>query len=182
MEKRKIWFVSDTHFGHDKDFIWGDRGYKNIHQMNEDFVKKWNTTVGPNDIVYHLGDVIMGNASNISWLKRLHGEIHIAIGNHDTASRIKLYKECHNVAEVQMGYRIKSGKKTLILTHYPTLVSNGGYDRVISVHGHTHDKSHYSDVPYCYNVNMDATDGYLVDLDSMMEDINKNFEKVWGKR
>ena len=32
-----IWLTSDTHFGHDKDFIWGSRGFKNVYEMRESY-------------------------------------------------------------------------------------------------------------------------------------------------
>ena len=41
-----IYFSSDTHFSHDRDFIWGARGFKNVTEMNEQIVK--NTAV-PNN-------------------------------------------------------------------------------------------------------------------------------------
>ena len=55
-----IWLTSDTHFNHDKDFIWKPRGFTNVKDMNEAILEKWNATVKDEDIVYHLGDVIMG--------------------------------------------------------------------------------------------------------------------------
>ena len=52
----EIWITSDTHFGHDKDFIWGARGFENIEQHNQEIIKRWNEVVKKDDIVYHLGD------------------------------------------------------------------------------------------------------------------------------
>ena len=73
-----IWITSDTHFGHDKDFIWKARGYCSIQEHDEDLIKKWNERIKPDDIVYHLGDVIMGEAEHwLECLKKLNGEIHI---------------------------------------------------------------------------------------------------------
>ena len=40
-----IWITSDTHFGHDKDFIWKERGYCSIQEHDEDLIKKWNEHV-----------------------------------------------------------------------------------------------------------------------------------------
>ena len=31
----KIWFTSDLHFCHDRDFIYGPRGFKSVQEMNE---------------------------------------------------------------------------------------------------------------------------------------------------
>jgi len=55
----QIWFTSDTHFGHDRDFVWGVRGFKNVDEMNKEIIKRWNSVVAKDDIVYHLGDVII---------------------------------------------------------------------------------------------------------------------------
>ena len=35
-----IYFTSDLHFGHEREFIYGVRGYKYIEEMNQDYVKK----------------------------------------------------------------------------------------------------------------------------------------------
>ena len=29
-----IWFTSDLHFGHDREFVWKVRGYKDVKDMN----------------------------------------------------------------------------------------------------------------------------------------------------
>jgi calcineurin-like phosphoesterase family protein len=33
--EKKIWFTSDTHFGHQKEFIWGPRGFKSSKEHDE---------------------------------------------------------------------------------------------------------------------------------------------------
>ena len=45
----KIWLTSDLHFGHDREFIWGPRGFKNVNEMNEAIIKNWNAVVAPED-------------------------------------------------------------------------------------------------------------------------------------
>ena len=53
-----IWFTSDTHFFHNKNFVYEPRGFTSVEEMNEEIVKRWNEKVGPNDIIYLLGDII----------------------------------------------------------------------------------------------------------------------------
>ena len=60
MEK-KIWLTSDTHFGHDRDFLYKPRGFKNIWDHDKTIIENWNNIIQPNDEVYHLGDVMLGN-------------------------------------------------------------------------------------------------------------------------
>ena len=55
-----IYVISDTHFSHNNIIEYCDRPYKNTLEMNQDIIKKWNSVVTENDIVFHLGDVGFG--------------------------------------------------------------------------------------------------------------------------
>ena len=104
----KIWLTSDLHFNHDREFIRGPRGFKNVYEMNDAIIKNWNNTVDIEDDVYVLGDLMLGdNELGIKMIKQLKGKIHIILGNHDTASRKALYENCHNVVEVKYADVIK---------------------------------------------------------------------------
>ena len=47
-----IYFISDTHFNHDKAFIWGPRGFKSVQEANETIIKNWLETVTREDDIY----------------------------------------------------------------------------------------------------------------------------------
>lgn len=51
----KIFLTSDLHFNHDREFIYGPRGFKSVEEMNEALIKNWNGTVTNEDDVYVLG-------------------------------------------------------------------------------------------------------------------------------
>ena len=53
-----IYFTSDCHFSHDKEFLWGPRGFKNQWEMNEKIIENWNAIIQPDDDVYILGDIV----------------------------------------------------------------------------------------------------------------------------
>ena len=55
-----IYFTSDLHIGHDRDFIWKERGFSSVEKHNEEILKRWNEVVKPEDTVYILGDLAMG--------------------------------------------------------------------------------------------------------------------------
>ena len=57
-----IWLTSDWHFGHDREFIWKARGFASIEDMNEYIITAHNTMVNPDDDVYVLGDLMLGNS------------------------------------------------------------------------------------------------------------------------
>ena len=67
----QVYVTSDLHFGHDREFIWKARGYNSVDEMNEDYVHKWNITVDNDDDVYVLGDLMLGDKSNIEFIKRI---------------------------------------------------------------------------------------------------------------
>lgn len=182
MESKKIWLTSDLHFGHDREFIWKPRGFPSIDEMNKTYVERWNFTVSPEDDVYCLGDVIMGDKSNIEWVKRLNGYIHIAIGNHDTDARIKMYKELENVVEVADAFRIKYKKHLFYLCHFPVLTGNLEDEHLrqmtLNLFGHTHQTTNfYNDIPFMYHVGVDSHNGYPVLLDNIIEEMYAKVEE-----
>lgn len=78
----RIFYTSDTHFGHENILRYCNRPYETVEEMNIDLVSRWNSVVGEDDIVYHLGDVVM----NVKWLwivSQLNGIKILVAGNHD---------------------------------------------------------------------------------------------------
>lgn len=174
-----IWVTSDTHFGHDRAFVYQPRGFKNIYDHDKQIIKNWNQVAQPNDEVYHLGDVMLGNNDyGISCLKQLKGNIHIIRGNHCTDTRIKLYSECWNVVEVCEAKYLKYKKIGFFLCHYPTITSNLDDDkplkaRIVNLCGHSHTKNKFQDIDKgtIYHCELDAHDCYPVLLDNIIEEI-----------
>lgn len=173
----KIFLTSDTHFGHDREFIWKVRGFNSVGEMNETIVQKWNETVSAEDDVYILGDVILGDASNIEYVKRLSGKLHIVLGNHDTSRREEMYRNLPNVIEVaEVGIRLKYKKHHFVLTHYPMMTGNLEKESLkqmsLNLYGHTHQASNfYNDVPFMYHVGVDSHDCCPVLLDDIIEEM-----------
>lgn len=166
-----------TLVSHDREFIWKVRGFNSIEEMNETIIQKWNKTVSAEDDVYILGDVILGDPSNIEYVKRLNGKIHIVLGNHDTANREKMYRELPNVVEVaEVGIRLKYKKHHFVFTHYPMMTGNLEKESLkqmsLNLYGHTHQLTNfYNDMPYMYHVGVDSHDGYPVLLDDIIEEM-----------
>lgn len=175
-----IWFCSDTHFGHDRDFIWQPRGFNNVYEMNKAIIKNWNSVIQKDDIVYHLGDLMLGdNQEGLKCVHQLNGIIYLCIGNHDTDSRIKLYKNCYNIANVQFAYRLKIGHKSFYLSHYPTMIGNLDENiKVWNICGHSHTKNKYQDMQYkIYHAELDCHNNFPVSLEEVKIDINNYIRK-----
>jgi calcineurin-like phosphoesterase family protein len=173
-----IYFASDTHFSHNREFVYKIRGFDSVEAMNSAIIEKWNAVVKPEDDVYLLGDIMLNdNDVGMECLAKLNGKIHILIGNHDTNSRIKLYGTLPNVDVIGYATVVKYGKYTFYLSHYPTLTSNLDdmaplSQHVLNLFGHTHQtKNFYNDSPYMYHVGMDSHDCTPVSAEQVIADI-----------
>ncbi len=174
-----IWITSDTHFCHDKEFLYAPRGFTNPNDMNEAIIANWNSVVDPLDEVYHLGDVMLNdNHKGLKCLKQLNGRIHILRGNHDTDKRVSLYTECWNVVEIDAATYMDYGKYHFFLSHYPCMTGNFDYDkplkaRLISLCGHSHTKDRWSDwVNHpIYHCELDAHNNTPISIEQIIEDI-----------
>ena len=180
----KIWLTSDTHFGHDREFIWGPRGYKSVWENNEELIKNWNSMIAPEDHVYHLGDVMLGdNEAGIKLVKQLKGSIHLIRGNHDMQARWDMYDKIYNVIEMGDAKWLKYRGYTFYLSHFPTLTSNldksdSVKQHILNLYGHTHQKTNfYEQIPFMYHVGVDSHDGKPVLLDDIIAEIEAEAKK-----
>ena len=182
-----IYFSSDTHFGHDREFIFGPRGFKDINEMNEAIVRKFNAIVSDEDELYLLGDCILGDTEqNIEYLKRLNGKIHIILGNHDTMARQSAYKSLNNILDVKYADMIKikteNGTFNFYLSHFPTHTANlddhGELSHmIINLYGHTHQKTNfYMDNPTMYHVGVDSHGCFPVEINDIITDIKNQID------
>jgi calcineurin-like phosphoesterase family protein len=173
----RIFLTSDLHFGHDREFVWKVRGYDSIQAMNLVQVQKWNETVGDDDDIYVLGDLMLGSTDGIEFIKQLRGKLHIVLGNHDTATREKMYRELPNVVEVaEVGLRLKHNKHHFVMTHYPMMTGNLEKESLkqmtLNLYGHTHQLTNFfNDMPFMYHVGVDSHNGYPVLLDDVIEEM-----------
>lgn len=174
----KIFFTSDLHFNHDREFIYGPRGFKTVQEMNGALIRNWNETVGKDDDIYVLGDFFLGTDYEYikEVLNKLNGRIHLVSGNHDTPSKITEYTNWNNIVEIADALRIKYKKREFFLCHYPVLTASLEQDSnraVINLFGHTHSKDKfYEDRPYMYNVAVDANDNKPVEIEEILTAFN----------
>lgn len=180
-----IYFSSDLHFQHNKDFIYEPRGFSSINEMNDAIIENFNNIIAPNDDLYLLGDIFLGGPNGINTgielFNQLPGKIHLIWGNHDTDNRKEALLQCHNVVEV-IGYAIilKYNKYHLYLSHFPTVTTNfDDYQkllkqRILCLAGHTHSKEKFESCG-SYNVAVDAHNCYPVSIDEIINDFNFKF-------
>ena len=175
--------TSDTHFCHNKDFLYTPRGYSSIEEHNEGIIQNWNSVVNKEDYVYHLGDIILTDIdAGIECVKRLNGHIFLYRGNHDTDNKIaRLCKECKNIDFTEefpvYASMLQVGKKHFYLSHYPTMTANIDDDkkpwhRVYNLCGHTHTQDKWLHWQFgIYHVELDAHNCYPVAIEDIVADI-----------
>jgi calcineurin-like phosphoesterase family protein len=151
---RKVWIISDTHFGH-KNICRGvtawrlpdgsvpisqTRDFDSIGEMNEMIVNNINSVVGQDDVLIHLGDWSFGGFENIKIFRDriVCKEIHLILGNHDE----HIEKNRDGVQELftSVNHYTKLMYKfdTLVLMHYPIDSWDGLNKGHIHLHGHCH--------------------------------------------
>ena len=187
----KTFFISDTHFNHNKPFVYADRGFETIEDMNEAIIENWNRVVKDGDKVFVLGDFALGmDLANIEdILFELRGEKHFIRGNHDTDSKWEFYKNMDSDANVYVHdwtYITKMGKNMVYMSHFPTMVNDHSLKplnkAIINLFGHTHSKDKFFKVGgytnyFMYNVACDAHNCTPVSWEDIYADIKGALEK-----
>ena len=156
--------TSDTHFGHVNIIKYVDRPFGHVDQMNGEMIRRWNRTVGPIDVVVHLGDLALGQLERtLPMTAALNGTRYLIPGNHDRVSSVN--QGGRNIERFRAAYEnagwtildevveAELGGHRLLLSHFPYAgdshdKSREGPDRYANVrpvdtglplvHGHVH--------------------------------------------
>ena len=159
---QKIWFVSDLHLGHNKPFILGPRNYSSINEAIDHQWQMMNEHIGPNDIVFNLGDVVIGAYDkSLEYAKRV---VHMPCkhqyfiwGNHNAGVQA-LYDDCRKQLDLleddieiyPLNYpsspftfighyaEVWIDDVMCVLTHYPIASWNRIGKGAYNIHGHCH--------------------------------------------
>lgn len=171
-----IFATSDMHFGHDREFVWKVRGFNSIQEMNDEYVNRWNSVVSAEDDVYCLGDLMLGDPSNIEYIKKLNGKsiLYMVIMTLITGARCMPNFLMQQKLLGQLCWIIKI---SFFMTHFPCLTGNLEKESLkqctCNLFGHTHQTTNfYNDLPFMYHVGVDSHDGYPVNLDIIIEQMN----------
>lgn len=140
MNEPKIFITADLHLGHANIIRYCGRPYRDVNEMNEDLIRRWNSVVSDNDRVFFLGDFALGDTERtIRWGQRLNGRKVMIYGNHDH-HKPKVYYEAGFEHVSKWPIVIQN---RFLLSHAPMFAgSDSGVDtgELINIHGHIHDK------------------------------------------
>lgn len=112
------------------------REFESVEEMDQRMVDNWNRTVGPKDIVYHHGDVVINRRFIKQVLPRLMGRKRLIGGNHDL---FKLSDWLEHFEDIKGVAVWKNSKKAIVVgTHVPIHPCSLEYRWTMNAHGHLH--------------------------------------------
>ena len=153
-----IFFTSDLHFGHKNIIKYCNRPWSCAEDMDEGIIAYWNSVVAPNDIVYVLGDVVMGNVGvGVRNLGRLNGVKELIAGNHDAKTR-KMPSFQKYFCQIVDYLERKLDGQHIVMSHYPMLSWNRSGHGSWMLHGHVHGSFACDGARLRFDVGLDAND------------------------
>ena len=193
--------TSDTHFSHARIIELAGRPFATVDEMDAELTRRWNETVGPDDVVLHLGDLALGPiGESLPLTVQLRGHRFLVPGNHDRVSPATqskrtierftpLYEEAgwNLLPEVITGSR--AGGK-VVASHYPYSGDTQGDDRHVAhrpvdhglplLHGHTHDREN-GPTGHQFHVGVDAFAFAPIPMtlvDAWLEDLQREQQEI----
>lgn len=159
-----VFFTGDTHFGDPRVLRLDRRPFPSIPAHDAALMERWNETVGPEDEIWHLGDVALARSPErvAELLAALNGRKHLIVGNNDGPATIEApgWESVGHYAELTVEGR------PLVLCHYPFRTWNGMGKGRIDLHGHSHGK--LKPMTRQYDVGVDAWEFRPVPLSAIL--------------
>ena len=157
-----VYFTADSHFGSERALNHSKRPFNNIDIMDNILIDNWNSTIGRNDIVFHLGDF-----GNFEIAKRLYGQIILVPGNHERANKKFISYRDYFHQTTQDKTTLDYNGYHITMAHEPSLVRNTQIDKThINLFGHLHKLCMIK--PYGINVGVDCHNFKPIDFDTIL--------------
>ena len=94
-ENQQVYFTSDWHLGHQKNFIWEARGYSSYEEHTNSIIDITNSIVHPTDILFMLGDFCLNTPIEKfhEYIARINcGSLWMLWGNHNNPHEKQIYR------------------------------------------------------------------------------------------
>lgn len=176
----KIFFTSDTHFGHKNIIEYEDRPFSSVEEMDKELIKNWNEKISHNDSIYILGDfAFCGKEQALNILDKLNGKKYLIKGNHDRLVNDK------DIAEkfewIKDYFVLKYNKQKIILFHYPIQVWDCQHHGAIHLYGHVHSNKENNhpllhNLENAFNVGVDVNEFKPISLEELLS--RKSSKKI----
>jgi calcineurin-like phosphoesterase family protein len=187
----KVFITSDTHFWHVNAIKYCARPWDTVEEMNQALVDNWNSVVGKDDHIYHLGDFSFGGIEKCNEFLQpgvLNGNIHLILGNHDTDRLLRDTVNYGRFCEITFQKILLIDGWTVFLNHFPFMDFSNNIDhKVAQLYGHTHENPFVAGtmieekVKFLkwnqYNIGVDNNDYRPISLARAMEIIKERRDK-----
>ena len=170
-----IRFISDLHEGHENVIKFDNRVFKDIDEMREQLIERWNSAVGIRDTTYILGDFCWRKEDDplySKFLNALNGKKILVRGNHDPKNLPNGFTEAVDYKE------IKDNKRRIIMSHYPIIMYHHDTDEnAYMLYGHVHSTNEFTLVDdftkqLVNNYTAGNPTGHLLNVGAMMPYMN----------
>jgi calcineurin-like phosphoesterase family protein len=136
----KVFVTSDLLFGRQKAAE--DRGFGTADEMEKVLIDRWNSSVGVNDLVYHLGNFSWDPISAETALPYLNGKIVFGSGMYDRhmadISQVLLGKHSilkHSINVLRDIPISKKKKFDVVMSYWPLIDWPGKENGIMHIHG-----------------------------------------------
>lgn len=136
-----LFFTADTHFGHKSAIDYCRRPFASVEEMDEQMIARWNQLVGPQDSVYHIGDLSFHRREKTeAILQQLNGHKYLIKGNHDHKKSLPRKGITHlgPYYELKMLDPVTGEKRLIVMCHFPIESWNQRHRGSWHLHGHCH--------------------------------------------
>lgn len=163
-DANNVFVWSDLHLGHDKEFLWGPRGFNSVEEHDAAIKERWYSTLNEQSTIFILGDIMFGHNADKRLRKFLEDvpfrSMFLMGGNHhagfkqllndtiesgvlwlDVSERQKYVQFIPNYIEAYIGGLF------WVMSHYPILSANGQgkWNFGGMIHGHSHGNLYNND-------------------------------------
>lgn len=131
-DDRKLYFTSDLHLGHQRDFVWKARGYNSPSDHDSGVIAEINRKVRHSDILFMLGDFCLNTPIDKmnEYLSHIQCQnIYCLWGNHNSPHEKWVYNSAHTT-QIRGTYKYTypfEYRNLVFLPHYIEAVFNGQF-------------------------------------------------------
>ena len=183
-----IFLTSDTHFRHKNILEYCGRPFFSMEHMERELIRNWNSVVGVDDTVYHLGDFSMNHKYHADIVPQLNGKKILVLGNHDKSGPGCGSSKFNEMKPTYLSYSwydvvlntilIHPDLGEVNLSHFPTIGGGDHGEERFTKHrlpsdtkyvlcGHVHEN--WKKNKQCINVGVDVWDYRPVEFNMVCE-------------
>ena len=173
---RKVFFASDAHLDHQRDFVYAPRGFTSPDEHTRAVIQGINAVVGVDDILIYLGDFTLNSSVDRTkaYFRQIKCQnIYFIWGNHESNTH-KIYEEAlerefggpvtfeaypiswENVTFLGREAFIAVDKQTIFISHFAHLIWEEMQHGVWHLCGHSHSN--------CKQINPECVEGKILDV------------------